>query len=100
MRHKKVEKRVHEQDKIYQSVLVSQFINRIMKDGKKTVAEKSFYNALEEVKKIEANVLSVFETAIKSWMPYLSMVFLVISGSALIVSIGILRSPFWALKST
>lgn len=69
MRHKKVEKRVHEQDKIYQSVLVSQFINRIMKDGKKSVAEKSFYNALEEVKKIEANVLSVFETAINNVGP-------------------------------
>lgn len=69
MRHKKIEKRVHEQDKIYGSVLVSQFINRIMKDGKKTVAEKSFYNALEEVKKIEANVLSVFETAINNVGP-------------------------------
>lgn len=69
MRHKRIEKRVHEQDKIYQSILVSQFINRIMKDGKKTVAEKSFYNALEEVKKIEANVLSVFETAINNVGP-------------------------------
>ena len=69
MRHKRIEKRVHEQDKIYQSVLVSQFINRIMKDGKKTVAEKSFYNALEELKKQGADVLSVFETAINNVGP-------------------------------
>lgn len=69
MRHKKIEKRVHEQDKIYGSVLVSQFINRIMKDGKKTVAEKSFYNALEELKKTEADVVSVFETAINNVGP-------------------------------
>ena len=69
MRHKKIEKRVHEQDKIYQSVLVSQFINRIMKDGKKTVAEKTFYGALEELKKQGSDALVIFETAINNVGP-------------------------------
>ena len=69
MRHKKVEKRVHGEDKIYQSVLITKFINRIMKDGKKTVAEKTFYGALEELKKQGSDALVIFETAINNVGP-------------------------------
>ena len=35
MRHKKVEKRKIDPDKIYHNVLVARFINRMIKDGKK-----------------------------------------------------------------
>ncbi len=69
MRHKKIEKRQIEKDKIYDSALVAKFINRIMKDGKKNAAQKSFYNALEELKKSGADALSTFETAIANVGP-------------------------------
>lgn len=69
MRHKKIEKRVHGEDKIYQSVLITKFINRIMKDGKKTVAEKTFYNALEALKKTGQEPLALFESAIENVGP-------------------------------
>lgn len=70
MRHKKVKKRPTEEDKVYRSKLVTKFINRIMKDGKKTVAEKVFYDCLDLLKK-EANTdaLVLFETAINNVGP-------------------------------
>lgn len=51
MRHKKIQKRQAEQDKVYQSRLVTKFINNLMRDGKKTVAQRIFYTALEEIDK-------------------------------------------------
>lgn len=69
MRHKKVKKREIEQDTLYNSSLVEKFINRIMKDGKKTVAQKSFYRALEVLSKDGQDGLSLFETAIANVGP-------------------------------
>src|ERR1035437_612063 len=68
MRHKKVEKRLVEEDKVYQSALVSKFINRMMKDGKKTVAEKTFYNSFELLRK-DGDPLVLFEAAINNVGP-------------------------------
>ncbi len=72
MRHKKVQKRVIEEDKVYQSKLVAKFINRMMKDGKKAVAEKSFYQGLEILKK-DGEPLAIFETAINNVGPKLEV---------------------------
>ncbi|MBI3984443.1 MAG: 30S ribosomal protein S7 [Candidatus Levybacteria bacterium] len=69
MRHKKVEKRQIGQDKVYNNLLVAKFINRIMKDGKKSAAQKSFYGALEELKKSGSDPLSLFESAIENVGP-------------------------------
>ena len=68
MRHKKAPKRPSEEDKIYQSKLVTKFINRLMKDGKKSVAEKVFYEAFELLKK-DGEPLQIFETAINNIGP-------------------------------
>lgn len=68
MRHKKAPKRPSEEDKVYQSKLVTKFINRLMKDGKKSVAEKVFYGALELLKK-DGDPLGIFETAINNIGP-------------------------------
>ena len=43
MRHKKVTKRQIEPDKIYNNIVVAKFINHLMKDGKKSTAEKVVY---------------------------------------------------------
>lgn len=69
MRHKKVAKRQIEIDLVHGSLLVAKFINRIMKDGKKTVAQKSFYKTLEILGKDGQNGLELFETAINNVGP-------------------------------
>lgn len=69
MRHKKVEKRLTQPDKIYRSVLVTKVINRMMKDGKKTVAEKVFYGALNTLQEKGHNPLQVFEKALQNISP-------------------------------
>ena len=68
MRHKKVEKRQVEEDKVYRNKLVTKFINRMMRDGKKTVAEKSFYEGFELLKK-DGDPLVLFEAAINNVGP-------------------------------
>ena len=69
MRHKKVAKRPAEEDKIYRSKLVSKFINRLMRSGKKSIAEKVFYDTFEILKKDGGDPLNLFETAINNVGP-------------------------------
>ena len=60
----------HKPDHKYGRVDVARFINYLMKDGKKTVAEKIFYKALDEVKKIlNEEPIKVFEKAIENVSP-------------------------------
>jgi small subunit ribosomal protein S7 len=62
-------------DARFNSKLVSKFINSLMWDGKKTVAQKIFYDAMDEVtKKIkDAQPLEVFEGAINNVKPYVEV---------------------------
>jgi len=62
-------------DPRYNSKLVSKFINSLMWDGKKIVAQKLFYNAMDQVsKKVkDAQPLEVFETAINNIKPYVEV---------------------------
>jgi small subunit ribosomal protein S7 len=61
-------------DPVYDSVLVAQLINRIMVDGKKSVAEKTVYRALETVnRKTGQSPVEVLERAIKSVTPVLEV---------------------------
>lgn len=53
---------------MYQSKLVTKFINRLMRDGKKSVAEKVFYDCFELLKK-DGEPLQIFETAINNIGP-------------------------------
>jgi len=69
MRHKKVQKRQITPDKIYQSKMVAKFINNLMKSGKKTVAQKIFYDAMAEIEKKGQNPLETFEKAINNVGP-------------------------------
>ncbi len=61
-------------DPLYGSKQVTQFINRIMLDGKKGVAEKIFYNAMNLIgDKSGKDPIEVFQTAIKNVMPVLEV---------------------------
>ena len=59
----------------YNSKLVSKFINCLMWDGKKTVAQKVFYDAMDIcVKKMkDVPPLELFETAINNVKPYVEV---------------------------
>ena|SRR5258708_4165586 len=69
MRHKKVEKRQVQPDKLYKSVLVTKIINNIMRDGKKTVAESLVYNAFESIKTKGEDPVKLLEKAIQTISP-------------------------------
>ncbi len=58
-------------DRKYQSVLVQRLINKSMLDGKKLVAERAVYDALENAaKKLKSeDPLEVFEKALKNVLP-------------------------------
>ena len=57
-------------DPVYQDVVVTKFINSLMKDGKKAVAEKIFYGALSEIeKKTGEEPLKVFKKALTNVKP-------------------------------
>ncbi len=70
MRTGTVKKRPATPDPVYQSVLLSQLINRVMRDGKKTLARRQVYQALDLVgKQSKENPLTVFEQAIENLQP-------------------------------
>jgi small subunit ribosomal protein S7 len=59
-----------ELDPRYKNLLVSQFINYIMLDGKKAVARKVFYGAMDIIEKeYSQDPLNVFNTALKNVSP-------------------------------
>ena len=62
-------------DPRFNSKLVSKFINCLMWDGKKTVAQRVFYDAMEKVKaKLpEQQPLEVFEGAINNIKPFVEV---------------------------
>jgi small subunit ribosomal protein S7 len=62
-------------DPRYNSKLVSKFINCLMWDGKKTVAQKVFYSAMDQIsKKVkDVPVLELFENAIDNVKPYVEV---------------------------
>lgn len=61
-------------DSVYDSVQISRFINQIMKKGKKTIAKKIVYKALENIKKeTKKEPLEVFEKALENVAPLLEV---------------------------
>lgn len=61
-------------DPIYSSILVQRFINRLMVDGKKSVAERIFYASMEIVEaKAKRPALEVFEAALRNVMPVIEV---------------------------
>jgi small subunit ribosomal protein S7 len=61
-------------DPIYNSKLVSKFVNSIMKDGKKSTAERTCYGAFDIIKsKTGGDPLNVFKTALENVKPVLEV---------------------------
>ena len=61
-------------DPVYNSVILTKFINQVMLDGKKGVAERIVYGAFEIIKdKTGKYPMEVFDEAMKNVMPVLEV---------------------------
>ena len=73
-RRRDVPKRKPAPDPRYQSVLVSSFINKVMKDGKKSIAEKLVYGAFDRIQNATGEEpLAMFRSAVENVRPTLEV---------------------------
>ena len=69
-RRSKPKKRIPMPDSVYNDVEVSKFINRLMARGKKSVAERVFYDAIQLLEgKTEDKGIDVFRKALRKVRP-------------------------------
>ncbi len=69
-RRGKIVRRVQLPDARFNSVLIQQFINKVMQRGKKSVAERTVYQALElAADRLKKTPMEVFEVAIRNAGP-------------------------------
>ena len=73
-RRRKVPKRQVLADPVYNNQIVTKFINGLMRCGKRSVAERIFYDAMDIIeKKSEAKGIEVFEKALENVKPVLEV---------------------------
>ena len=74
-RRRRATKRKIQPDPVYNSEVVTKFINRVMLDGKKSLARRIVYSALESfAKKVNAeDAIIAFEQAMENAMPTLEV---------------------------
>jgi small subunit ribosomal protein S7 len=69
-RRREIPKRDILPDPLFQSQLVTKFVNVVMRDGKKTVAERILYQALEMVRqRTQDDPMKVFKKAVENVKP-------------------------------
>ena len=69
-RKRKAPKKIPIVDPRYKSLIIPKLINSIMYDGKKTVAEKIIYDAIDKIKlKSKEEPIEIFNTAINNIKP-------------------------------
>lgn len=73
-RRGRAERRRIAPDPFYQSELAARVINKIMRDGKKALAQRAFYASLEQVReRTGRDPMEVFEQAVRNVMPVLEV---------------------------
>jgi small subunit ribosomal protein S7 len=61
-------------DAKYNNVKIARFINKLMRDGKKSTAERIFYTAMDRIEeRLEKDPVEVFEQALDNAMPLLEV---------------------------
>ena len=65
----KTKKKLIDPDPIYNNKLLQRLINRVMRNGKKSVAQKQVYRALELIKNKNEDPLKVFQIALNNISP-------------------------------
>ena len=75
MRRRRPEKREILPDPVYGDLIVAKFINNLMKQGKKSLAEKIFYQSIEKIKKQGkvADGIELFKKALENVAPILEV---------------------------
>ena len=86
-------------DPRYNSLLASKFINALMLDGKKTVAQKLFYGALDEIgnRLNDADPIEVFNQAVENVKPQIEVRSKRVGGAAYQVPMQVNRNRQQAL---
>ena len=89
-RRSRAQRVLAEPDPIYNSRLVTLLVNRMLQSGKKSLAQKIVYNALEIIsKKTEENPVLVLEKAVKNVTPQVEVKARRVGGSTYQVPIEI-----------
>lgn len=75
MRRRKAQEKVILPDPKFNSVIISKFINMVMVEGKKSVAEKMVYGSFEVVKKQlnDQDIIKIFNKALDNARPRLEV---------------------------
>ncbi|MBI2832177.1 MAG: 30S ribosomal protein S7 [Chloroflexi bacterium] len=69
-----IDKRIEPVDAVYRNEVVGKIINRLMKNGKKSTAERVIYDALRIIEEREKkDPVSVLEQAVKNVVPLLEV---------------------------
>ena len=98
-RRREVPKRVILPDPLYNSQLVTKFVNVVMKDGKKSVAEQLLYRALETIReRTEDDPVKVFKKAVDNVKPAVEVKSRRVGGSTYQVPIEVRPSRRLALS--
>ena len=100
-RRSKPAKRVPLADPVYNSVDISKFINRIMRRGKKSLAEKIFYSTMTKIEeKKKKKPMDLFQKALANATPLLEVKARRIGGSTYQVPIEVKADRGFALASS
>lgn len=92
-RAKQAPRREVQPDLVYNSTKVTKLINRIMRNGEKTVAMKQVYRAFDIIKdKYGKEPLDIFETAVKNVSPLMEVRSRRVGGAAYQVPVPV-RAP-------
>ncbi len=74
MRRSRAEPRAVTPDPRYQSVIVTAFVNKVMKSGKKSVAERIVYTAFDQVEERSGRRgIDIFEQAVRNITPVIEV---------------------------
>ncbi|HEY9785038.1 MAG TPA: 30S ribosomal protein S7 [Candidatus Obscuribacterales bacterium] len=94
------EKRIPPPDPEFNSQLVQRFVNRMMQRGKKSTAQRLFYDALDLIKeRTKAEPLEVFNKAIKNVTPLVEVKARRVGGSTYQVPVEVKQSRGVALAT-
>jgi small subunit ribosomal protein S7 len=100
MRRRRPDRRQVLPDPVYNDILVTKFVNYIMKGGKKGVAEKIFYGAMVQIKqRTKTDGLVIFEKAIENTSPSVEVKSRRIGGATYQVPIEVPRGRRFYLAS-
>ena len=99
-RRSKPAKRIPAPDPMYNSVDIAKFINRLMKRGKKSIAQKIFYSSMEKIQeKTKEEPTEVFKKALTNVTPLIEVKARRIGGSTYQVPVEVKPERGQALGS-